>query len=321
MTRLVRKIRRVAASDLALASKFRYLRDLAIGSLRHNLRKGLSGISLARRYIRVPARKFDRREGFRRDFYSEKTYAPYARAQFRRAAPVILIDLGANIGLSVISLARELRPLAIVAVEPDRGNFATLQENLRLAGLQDLCTSIRAFAGTQRGFAELVDSGNGAWGMRMGAAAKTGIPVLPIEHIISMAEPMAGAARGLRQRSRQRPRNCDSGTPCYGPEMRHRRRRVAPVPASSPMGGSRPLRDSGAAHGVSVRGGLSRVPRRFALPLAHRWSDSSRCGACRRRPGAAGVEGRGAKPACSRLLAGRPSPLHHCRGSVGRAQH
>lgn len=65
----------------------------------------------------------------------------YAKAIPRRGAAV-LIDLGANVGLSAIALARELEPLAIVAVQPDRGNFEMLQENLRRAKAVDAVHSI-----------------------------------------------------------------------------------------------------------------------------------------------------------------------------------
>jgi len=186
-----RKIRRVAACDLLLASKFRYLLDLEAGFFFPATLKGYreyrmqGDISVALRENSTDGKVFE-------EIFIEKTYAPHARAVPRKA-PVILIDLGANIGLSAIALARELQPLAIVAVEPDRGNFALLRENLRRAKLEERYAALQAFAGVERGFAELVDSGNGAWGMRMGAAASTGIPVLPIEHIISMAEGMAGA--------------------------------------------------------------------------------------------------------------------------------
>jgi FkbM family methyltransferase len=189
-----RKIRRVAACDLVLASKFRYLLDLEAGFFFPATLKGYreyrmqGDISVALRENSTDGKVFE-------EIFIEKTYAPHVQA-IPRKAPVILIDLGANIGLSAIALARELQPVSIVAVEPDRGNFALLQENLRRAKLEERYAAVQAFAGVERGFAELVDSGNGAWGMRMGAAAKTGIPVLPIEHIISMAERMAGAARG-----------------------------------------------------------------------------------------------------------------------------
>jgi hypothetical protein len=63
-----------------------------------------------------------------------------------------------------------------------------LSENLQRAGLADRSTAVRAFAGAERAFAELHDSGNGAWGMRMGAPSDTGTPVLPLAEIASIAK-------------------------------------------------------------------------------------------------------------------------------------
>jgi len=71
----------------------------------------------------------------------------------------------------------------IIAVEPDPDNFKLLEQNLSTRS-----TTIHGFAGAQRAFAELHDSGNGAWGMRMGRPSDAGIPVLPLAEI-------AGAAR------------------------------------------------------------------------------------------------------------------------------
>jgi len=76
---------------------------------------------------------------------------------------------------SAIALARQLRPNGIVAVEPDPANFALLQQNLRLAGLTERCKAIQAFAGAERGFAELIDSGNGAWGIYLYASSRNTI--------------------------------------------------------------------------------------------------------------------------------------------------
>jgi FkbM family methyltransferase len=190
LSKLFRKIRLVAASDLAAASKLRYLRDVAIGFLDDSAaRKGYREYRLrggASVILRGVLRENSTDEKVFEEVFMEKVYAPYVEAA-RQIAPIILVDLGANIGLSVIALARKLRPRAIVAVEPDRGNFSLLQENLRRAGFMDSCMAVQAFAGAERGFAELVDSGNGAWGMRMGAPARTGIPVLPVEDIIHLA--------------------------------------------------------------------------------------------------------------------------------------
>jgi FkbM family methyltransferase len=58
-----------------------------------------------------------------------------------------LVDLGANIGLSVLStLARE-RDATVVAVEPDPANAALLQRNIAQNGLTDRVTVVAAAAG------------------------------------------------------------------------------------------------------------------------------------------------------------------------------
>jgi FkbM family methyltransferase len=188
LSRLARKINLVARCELALSSKLRYLFDAAVGSF-------LPGtMTICRKYRMRDDTSVVLRENSTdikvfEEIFLEKIYSPYAKA-IDQGAPAILIDLGANIGLSAIALARELRPLAMVAVEPDGGNFAMLEENLRLAKLADRCATVQAFAGVERGFAKLVDSGNGEWGIRMGVSATRGIAVWPIEDIVAVAERM-----------------------------------------------------------------------------------------------------------------------------------
>ena len=101
---------------------------------------------------------------------------------------VALIDLGANIGLSAVYLARALDVDEIIAVEPDPNNFRLLSENIQRTGLGTRAIAVRAFAGAEQGFAELYDSGNGAWGMRMGALAESGTPVLSLAEIARLAK-------------------------------------------------------------------------------------------------------------------------------------
>lgn len=122
------------------------------------------------------------------EIFVERTYASCVAALPDSLSRVVLIDLGANIGLSALFLARALEVVEIIAVEPDPGNFRLLSENLRKTGLEDHATAVRAFAGASRGFAELRDSGNGAWGMRMGALSDTGTPVLPLAEIAGLAK-------------------------------------------------------------------------------------------------------------------------------------
>lgn len=195
LSRRARKISLVARCELALSSKLRYLFDVAIGSFLPGMMT-VGRESMCREYrmrddTSVVLRKNSTDIKVFEEIFLERIYSSYAKTVGQNA-PAILIDLGANIGLSVIALARALRPLAVVAVEPDGGNFAMLKENLRLTRLAERCATVQAFAGVERGFAALVDSGNGEWGMRMGASAQGGVAVLPIEDILSMAERMAG---------------------------------------------------------------------------------------------------------------------------------
>ena len=98
------------------------------------------------------------------EVFVERVYVPYL-AMTPDPTRGGIVDLGANIGLSAVFLARAFPRAPMVAVEPDAGNFAVLLENLRSCGFASRCTALQAFAGAERGFAELQDSGNGAWGM------------------------------------------------------------------------------------------------------------------------------------------------------------
>jgi FkbM family methyltransferase len=186
---ILRKLRLIAVSDLATGDKLRYVLNAAgrgTGQCTYRLR---GGVSVTLRKGTTDTKVFD-------EIFVEGAYAPCLAALPDTLDRVTLIDLGANIGLSVLYLARELDARAvrvdhIIAVEPDPDNFRMLAENLRRTGLADCCTALRAFAGPGAAFAELHDSGNGAWGMRMGPLSEGGIPVLPLAEIGDLAKTSA----------------------------------------------------------------------------------------------------------------------------------
>jgi FkbM family methyltransferase len=186
---VVRKLRLIAGSELVGIDKLRYILDESNAFGRG---AGIAtyclpgGISVALRKGTTDFKVFD-------EIFVERAYAPCVAGLPTNLGPVTLIDLGANIGLSVLSLTRALEVIEIIAVEPDPDNFRLLSGNLRRAGLASRTTALRAFAGVDRAFAELHDSGNGAWGMRMGALSGTGIPVLPLTGIAGLAR--KGAAK------------------------------------------------------------------------------------------------------------------------------
>ncbi len=207
---VVRKLRLIAASDLTSIDKFRYMLSCLGRSLpvavrcappnheRQRVASGLftyrlrGGISVALRKETTDFKVFD-------EIFVEQAYAPCVAGLPDNLGPVTLIDLGANIGLSALYIAGELGARAlgvgeIIAVEPDPDNFLLLSENLCRTGLAARSTAVRAFAGAEHAFAELHDSGNGAWGMRMGAISDTGTPVLPLAEIASLSKTSSAKA-------------------------------------------------------------------------------------------------------------------------------
>jgi FkbM family methyltransferase len=186
LTRIARKLHLIAASDLAHRDKFRYaLRCSRFGGefFTYRLR---GGVSVALRKGSTDAKVFD-------EIFVERVYAAGLAALPTIDRHVTLIDLGAYTGFSALFLARGLAARGIVvneivAVEPDPDNFRMLLENLRTTGLAARTTALQAFAGAEHAFAEVQDSGNGAWGMRMGRLSDTGTPVLPMAEIANTAK-------------------------------------------------------------------------------------------------------------------------------------
>jgi FkbM family methyltransferase len=181
LSSVVRKLCLIVQSELAGIDKLRYAMNASghgAGLATYRLR---GGICVALRKDTTDFKVFD-------EIFVEQAYAPCVARLPDDLGPVTLIDLGANIGLSALFLARALEVVEIIAVEPDPDNFRLLSENLRRTGLADRCTAIRAFAGVELAFATLHDSGNGAWGMRMGALSDAGIPVLPLTGIADAAK-------------------------------------------------------------------------------------------------------------------------------------
>jgi FkbM family methyltransferase len=183
---VIRKLRLVARSDLVSFDKLRYVLNssgrgagLVTYRLRSEANRAVTTVAL--RKGTTDSKVFD-------EVFIEQAYAPCVAALPDRLGPVTLIDLGANIGLSAVYFAQALQIDEIIAVEPDPDNFRMLCVNLRRNRLANHSTVFRAFAGAAHAFAELHDSGNGAWGMRMGALAAAGTPVLPLAEIAGSAK-------------------------------------------------------------------------------------------------------------------------------------
>ncbi len=100
------------------------------------------------------------------------------RAAGRR--PLIL-DGGANIGVSAIYFALTVPGAHVVAVEPEAANFALLQRNAR--GLDVACRQA-ALAG-RPGRARIIDPGEGAWAFQTATgASEDGLPCITVGELL-----------------------------------------------------------------------------------------------------------------------------------------
>lgn len=119
----------------------------------------------------------------------------YAIREFRRAADVearyraiiasgkepLLLDCGANIGLSALFF-RDVFPKArIVAVEPDPDNFAIMQQNVTPAGVIPVQAAVAATA--RRG--RIADPGQGGCGKRVEDDPEGSVVFLSIDDLMS----------------------------------------------------------------------------------------------------------------------------------------
>lgn len=78
--------------------------------------------------------------------------------------PKVIIDGGANVGLSAAYFANRYPDALVIAIEPDAENFALLSENTR--GFKHVRT-LRAALWWHAGAVNLVDPGQGAWAFRV----------------------------------------------------------------------------------------------------------------------------------------------------------
>lgn len=179
---MLRRLRDVFSSDLALWSRWRFLRELGLRRL------GLEADSQERlTYYRL---KGGGRVGVRRgttdfkvldEIFVQQVYSRFVGLLPRGGT---IVDLGANVGLSTAYLCRIALESQVIAVEPDSGNFQMLLENLNTAGIEHRVRAFGAFAGAEPGFAAIQDPGNGAWGFRRGKRADTGVPVVSIRALV-----------------------------------------------------------------------------------------------------------------------------------------
>lgn len=94
----------------------------------------------------------------------------------------LILDAGANIGASVVYFSMAFPRAHIVAVEPERHNFAVLQANTSGVDVDARCAAI----GASPGEVSLIDPGEGAWGYRtVAGGAGELVPVIAAAALVA----------------------------------------------------------------------------------------------------------------------------------------
>jgi FkbM family methyltransferase len=79
-------------------------------------------------------------------------------------APSIIVDAGANIGMSAVYFSLRYPSAQVLAVEPDPANFAVLRKN---AVLFPNILPVNAALWNRETMVTMVDAGGGSWGLRV----------------------------------------------------------------------------------------------------------------------------------------------------------
>jgi FkbM family methyltransferase len=98
--------------------------------------------------------------------------------------PALIVDAGANIGLSALFFAKTFPGVDILAIEPDAANFALLVQNV--ADCPKI-TPVRAALWWRHESLEVRDRGTGFWGLHVAPTASqaSAIPVVTMDDVIN----------------------------------------------------------------------------------------------------------------------------------------
>jgi FkbM family methyltransferase len=118
--------------------------------------------------------------------------AEFLRARMRPGQ--CCVDVGANIGIYVLQMARWTAPDGhVIGFEPNPETFDVLQRHVRMNGLDGRVTLVRSAVGRATGTARLFDTGSGSGLSRLGAAnpavaddtASMDVPVLSLDDYVA----------------------------------------------------------------------------------------------------------------------------------------
>lgn len=81
---------------------------------------------------------------------------------YEQCADPLIIDAGANIGISTIWFAKKFPKAKIIAIEPESHNYSLLQDNVKVVNANPFHGALAS----ERGFLKVLDPGHGEWGFR-----------------------------------------------------------------------------------------------------------------------------------------------------------
>lgn len=95
----------------------------------------------------------------------------------------VIVDAGANIGAASLWFKNRYPASAVVAIEPEPGNFGVLSKN---AGFKDRLVAIQAAIGSEDGFVAVKDGPLG-WATRVERASQ-GLPIITMDRAFETVE-------------------------------------------------------------------------------------------------------------------------------------
>lgn len=111
-------------------------------------------------------------------FFSKEYQMPFP------ISPKVIIDCGANIGLSAVYYANKYPQAKIISIEPDADNFKFLQKNTSLYP-NVICLNKAVWS--ERNYIQLIDIGTGNWSLQskeVDAAVNNSIEAIGIQDLI-----------------------------------------------------------------------------------------------------------------------------------------
>jgi FkbM family methyltransferase len=131
-------------------------------------------------------------EGVIRQVFSNRDYDLKRLARYADLAQLLntkleagkrplIVDAGANIGVSVLYFLSKFQNAAVVAIEPEESNYQLLLKNVHGLGVE----CIHGALSSTGGYMSIVDPGKGFWGFRTEATAdpNVGVPCVTLDQI------------------------------------------------------------------------------------------------------------------------------------------